>query len=113
MLGIAVFSYLGNGLQSIRAKLFPARAPKKIFTSRNRLIVKIRRSYGLAGIAFLTPLVLTVPVGAILANSMYKNKLQIYVYMLASFFFWAMLLCGLYYGLGIDLNTAIHSLLPF
>ncbi len=106
MLGVVVFAYFGDGLKKGWQYFFPKR-PKSDKIHINRLmrsIVYVRQRYGLAGIAFLTPIILTVPVGAMLATSFYKNKLQIFSYMFVAFTFWSVLLCGAYHLLGIDFN---------
>ncbi len=113
MLGVLFFSSFGDMLKSLWQRFF-AKQPKTdklVINAKLRFIVKLRRSYGLAGIAFLTPLVLTVPVGAIVATSIYKNRLQVYTYMLVAFVFWSLLLCGLYFGLNVDLAGSISSLM--
>src|SRR5262245_37085103 len=36
---------------------------KRIFTTRNRRIIKIWQSYGLVGLAALTPIIFSIPIG--------------------------------------------------
>lgn len=51
---------------------------KKVFTKKNKFIVKAKLSYGLIGIVILTPIILSLPVGAFLLRKYYKtNKLAI------------------------------------
>lgn len=47
---------------------------KKKFTKRNRLIVKLRRDYGMWAIIFLTPSLLSIPVGAFLLRKYYEKR---------------------------------------
>jgi len=42
--------------------------PKKRFTRKKRFLVRMKTTYGLWGIIIATPLFLTIPVGAFLAN---------------------------------------------
>jgi len=63
--------------------------PKKIFTKRNRKIVVVWKKYGLVGIAFLTPVILSIPIGTLIANSLVPDKKKIMVYMFFSVLFWA------------------------
>ncbi len=106
MLGVIIFAYGGDLLKKTWRRFFPPkkRTEKLRINRFLRAVVWVRQRYGLAGIAFLTPLILTVPVGAMLANSLYKNKLQIFGYMFAAFTFWSVLLCGTYHALGIELS---------
>jgi hypothetical protein len=46
---------------------------KPIFTKRNRWIIRIKHVSGYLGVAALTPLVLTIPVGSILAARFFHH----------------------------------------
>ncbi len=88
MLGVITFSFFTDGLAKIWNYFFPKKknnVDKIKINGRRRMIVWVRQRYGLAGIAFLTPLILTVPVGTILANTFYKNKWQVFSYMFVAF----------------------------
>ena len=54
------------------------------FTKTRRLIVKVRSTYGLAGIAFLTPLLFQVPIGTIIALRLIKDVKKVSFAMLLS-----------------------------
>jgi len=75
-----------------------------------RSLVKVRSRYGLIGIAFLTPIILTVPIGTFLANSMTKDKRDVLIYMFISFSFWSVIFNGSFYFLGIDVQKYIEKL---
>jgi hypothetical protein len=65
---------------------------KKIFTKRNRSIVKLWKKYGLVGIALLTPVILSIPIGTVLANSLVADKKKIFLYMFISISFWSIVM---------------------
>lgn len=67
----------------------------KVFSRRSRFIAKVRTTYGLWGIVFATPVLLTIPVGAFLANKYYSNRRYIVIYMILSIIGWAGVLSGL------------------
>jgi hypothetical protein len=69
---------------------------KKIFTPHNRRVVKIWRRYGLFGIALITPIILSIPVGTILANSLVNNRKKIIIYMFFSVLFWSVTMTTLF-----------------
>jgi hypothetical protein len=69
---------------------------KKIFTKRNRRLVSIFRKYGLFGIAFLTPVLLSIPIGTIVANSFEPKKRKIFLFMFISILFWSILMVSLF-----------------
>jgi len=84
--------------------------PKTQMGWHRRSLVKVRSRYGLVGIAFLTPIILTVPIGTFLANSMTKDKRDVLIYMFISFSFWSVIFNGSFYFLGIDVQKYIEKL---
>ena len=66
----------------------------KVFSRRSRFIAKIRTTYGLWGIVFATPVLLTIPVGAFLANKYYSTHKYIVLYMVLSIIGWGVVLSG-------------------
>ena len=80
------------GLKKRKAKKsaeHPNEQPKKIFTRKNKMIISVKRRFGLAGIAFLTPLLLSIPIGCFIAVRYFKNKQRVLMYMFCSVLFWA------------------------
>ncbi len=88
MTSVAAFSLIGDKIRSIFRTLF-SRKKRKVFTKRNRQFVRIWNAYGIAGIAFFTPLLLTPIGGAILANAFGGRQLVIFKYMMISSLFWS------------------------
>jgi hypothetical protein len=72
-----------------------ANKPTKKFSRKSRLIGKIRTTYGFWGIIIATPFILTIPVGAFLANKYYSKRPQTVPYMIASIIGWAAVLSGI------------------
>jgi membrane protein DedA with SNARE-associated domain len=98
MTSVLIFSLLGAG---VRAKLFNRRKKKRrLFTSRNRRIVRIWRRYGLSGVAFLTPLIFSPILGTIVASSFGEPWKRIFVYMFVSAVFWGVVFSLLVHQLG-------------
>ncbi|PWJ43733.1 small multi-drug export protein [Sediminitomix flava] len=73
---------------------------RKIFSSRNRKAVKIWRSYGMFGVAFLTPLLLTPIGGTLVAVSFGERKIRIISYMFISAVVWSIIITSFFYFLG-------------
>ncbi|HQW00534.1 MAG: hypothetical protein KBF92_09525 [Bacteroidia bacterium] len=69
---------------------------KKIFTPRTRKIVKIWRKYGLIGLAALTPIMLSIPVGTFFMTRLEKNKKKIIFYMFVSITSWSLLITTIF-----------------
>jgi len=58
------------------------------FTKRNKLIVQMRKRYGRWGIVILTPVILSIPVGALLGNKYFKHDRHFIPYMFLSIIIW-------------------------
>ncbi|MBK9459122.1 MAG: hypothetical protein IPN94_06730 [Sphingobacteriales bacterium] len=115
MMGVLFFSYTRDALKLLWYKYVgkPKQGKQFRVNWRTRLIVRTRQRFGLAGIAFLTPILLTIPVGTLVALSMYRSKPKVFSYMLVSFTFWSLLLIGAYQLTGFDLAQQLHNMLAF
>jgi ABC-type antimicrobial peptide transport system permease subunit len=58
------------------------------FTRRNKMIVKIRQKTGMLGIVILTPIVLSIPLGAFLGTKYFHHKRSFIPWTLLSIFAW-------------------------
>ncbi len=74
----------------------PSEMKRRVFTKRNRRIVRIWKSFGLAGIALVTPVILSIPIGTVIANSLVDNKRRIFAYMFLSILFWSLLMTSIF-----------------
>ena len=70
------------------------RLHKKIFTRKNRFIIRLKTTYGFWGIIIATPVLLTIPVGAFLASKYYSKRKMLIPYMILSIVGWAVVLSG-------------------
>lgn len=93
--GNIAFTYLSaallKGIHNYRAKRGLIHR-RKIFTPFNRRIIRVRNRFGLAGIAFITPILLSTPIGALIAERFYKDKKKIILYLSAATVFWGLTL---------------------
>ena len=97
MLSVVVVTYAGTALQLLLVR-YRSQKPKR-FTRRTRMAVRIWKRAGMAGIAFLTPLLLTPIGGTALAVSFRVNRGQLFLYMLISGIGWAVVQTLLVYQL--------------
>lgn len=98
MTSVVAFTYFGSWLRlRVLKRILKTR---KTFNSTNRRAVKIRTTFGLAGIAILTPLILTPIGGTLLAVSIGASKERILLYMLLSATVFAVLFSVAIYSLG-------------
>lgn len=83
---VFLFTYFGNW---IRIKIFGRFKKRKINLARAERLAKIWKRFGLVGVAFLTPLLLTPIGGTLLAVSSGSPKDKIILYMFISASAWA------------------------
>jgi hypothetical protein len=86
--GILIFTYLGSHIRIWLIKTFPNQLNKR-FSRSSRLLVKVRQHAGINGIAFLTPIFLSIPVGVMLALDLTTHKTKIVSSMVFSCIFWS------------------------
>ena len=66
--------------------------PKKKFTIQNKILIIVKKRFGLPGIAFITPL-FSYPLGCYVAVRYYqREKQKILVYMFSSSLIWSVIL---------------------
>lgn len=94
MTSVVIFTYFGEWIKN---RFFKKR---KIFTSNNRRFAGTWKKYGLTGIAFLTPLLLTPIGGTLLAVSFGSPKEKIIFFMFVSAAAWSLIFSGVIYFLG-------------
>lgn len=108
IIGIVLFTYLGSFLQDYLAKKYPEKFGRK-FTPANRFMVRVKQRFGLGGIAVLTPIALSIPVGVMFALAMTHDKKKILISMLASMFFWATVLFLPYFLFHINIAEIVKG----
>ncbi len=69
---------------------------KRIFSRKNRRIVRIKQKYGLAGIAISTPFLLSIPVGAFLVVRYYRHSRTKFLYLIAANAIWSVIYTAFY-----------------
>lgn len=108
IIGVFIFAFAGEMISKLYQKVFPKKQ-KKIFTKWNRILVRVRRTFGVPGIAFLTP-VLSIPIGMVIAMSLTKDKWRIAFFMFLSFLIWATVIFVPYYLFNINISELIAGL---
>ena len=88
IIGVIVFTFFSHWLiQAMDKFTFFNRQPK-VFSRRNRMIIRVRQKFGLMGLAFIAPN-LTIPVGTFVLVKYFKNRRKIILYESLSVIFWA------------------------
>ena len=99
ILGIYFFAFLSEKLIAWWNRTFRNRPifpdgysrDKKIFTRRNRRIIRIKQQYGLIGIAVTTPFLLSIPVGTFLVVRYYRSRKIKFTYLIISNMGWSVI----------------------
>jgi hypothetical protein len=98
LLGVIFFFYVSaaimnllKGAQKRSTQRGRPRKRKKSFTWKNKLIVKIKRDYGLIGLAAITPTFLSIPLGTFLATRFFPDKRKVLIYLCASVIVWSVI----------------------
>jgi hypothetical protein len=61
---------------------------ERVFSKRNRFIARFRAKFGLIGIVVLSPVILSIPIGAFLLNKYYSKHKMAKPYMVLSIVSW-------------------------
>ena len=81
-----------------KMQYFRSHRHPKVFTKANRRIIRIKKRFGIWGIALISPIGLSIPVGTFIAERFYKDKKKVIFVFSIAVIFW---------------NTAIYFLLMF
>ena len=84
-------------MQNWKQKRKEKRKGRKKFSLRNKLIVKLKTKYGMWGISLLTPIALSIPIGAFLLRKYYHNRKEAIPIMLLSIITEGIILCIVYW----------------
>ncbi len=109
IVGVVVFFFLSKWLLLLYSRYFffylhllkikiygflnlsiPKFIPARRFTKRNRMIIRIVKKFGMAGIVILTPVLLSIPFGTFIATRYYSANRFLLVYLSASVLFWSL-----------------------
>ncbi|NQW42183.1 MAG: hypothetical protein HQ463_01960 [Bacteroidetes bacterium] len=89
-IGVVFFTYLGEQITLFFQK-------KNLFISnfkRKRKFINLKNGYGLIGIALISPIAISIPVGCILSVAISNDRKKVMIYQLLSVVFWSILLFG-------------------
>lgn len=98
MVGISFFYFFGTiAIQRIekwrlRKSLKKTGMKPRVFTRRNRRIIRMKLSFGLIGLVIITPCILSIPIGCAVAAKFYRHNRYTYPLLLVSTILWSILL---------------------
>jgi len=107
MLGVLIYLYLWDFILLIKTKFIKPKPPIiHIKINKNiRKMVHFSRTWGIYGIALVTPTIISMPVGTLICRAIEKNKWHIKLVMFISLSFWALLIIALQNLFNIDVKS--------
>ncbi|MEN8249674.1 MAG: hypothetical protein ABFS32_12135 [Bacteroidota bacterium] len=107
MTTVLILTFIGEKLRNrIIKKYFK---PKRVFSPRSRRFVKVWRNYGEMGISFLTPFLLSPPVGSIITMAFGGSRRKTIGYMLLWGVVWTTIITYTMYYAGDELREFIEA----
>tara|TARA_B110000046_G_scaffold34513_1_gene37365 strand:+ start:1317 stop:1763 length:447 start_codon:yes stop_codon:yes gene_type:complete len=98
--GVIAFYRLGDAISRWWVNRFPVKRVKKKFTKKNRGFINFRNKYGLYGLAFVTPCIISIPIGCFLAAKYYGTEKRMISFLFISVVFWSLTLSTFTYLVG-------------
>ncbi len=92
MVTLYLSKYIFQAFSWVKHKITGKRhKPKrKVFTPNKRRLVRFKATYGLIGISLITPTLLSIPVGTLIAARLYRHdRRHVYMYMALSLAIWS------------------------
>ena len=90
VIGVFIFSYLSEKISRFLSSKLKSRRKKR--GVKKAVAIKTARKYGLFGIAFLTPIFLSIPIGTYLALYFFPNKKKTIPILITSVVGWSFVL---------------------
>ena len=94
-LGVFVFFYTGSAIFKYIGDRFSRGRIKSPFNRKNRLIIKVKSSWELIGLSIITPTLLSIPLGCLLASRYFRNDRRTIPFLMGSVVFWSIVLTTL------------------
>ncbi|MES2380256.1 MAG: hypothetical protein V4538_04395 [Bacteroidota bacterium] len=107
MLGVFIYLYLWDFILLIKKKIVKPK-PHVVHIKINKSIrrmVRFSRTWGIYGIALVTPTIISMPVGTLICRAIEKNKWHIKLVMFFSLSFWSILIITLQNLFNIDVQA--------
>lgn len=91
--GVLFFAFFTEKVMNLYHKFFPKKVKvekEEKETFKQKMVRKARKKYGLIGLAFLTPIFLSIPFGTFITLRYFPNKVKTLPYLFVSVFLWSL-----------------------
>ena len=95
LIGVLTFFYTGSAVFSFINERFSSGKKKKAFTKRNRLLIRVKASWGLVGLALISPSLISIPFGSLLAARDFRNDKRTLPIFFGAVVLWSVVLTSL------------------
>ncbi|MCK5823285.1 MAG: hypothetical protein KAG95_04730 [Bacteroidales bacterium] len=65
---------------------------KSVFSKKNRRVIRVKQKFGLLGVATITPIILSIPVGTFIAVKYYSLSSKTLLFLISAVIFWSVAL---------------------
>lgn len=91
--GVLIFFYAGSYIFDWWTRRFDKRDKKKrVFRKRNRLIITVKNKYGIVGLAVVSPSLISIPLGCLLAAKYFRHDKRTIPIFFSAVVFWSLTL---------------------
>ena len=98
--GVWIFYRLGKSIIAWINKIYHPAKPRRKFTMLNRFMIKVRADYGLLGLSIITPCIISIPIGSVIAARFYGHKRWTLLFIYLSVLLWSLILNSITYYFG-------------
>ena len=104
VVGILMFTFIGEGIayswKKIQSSFFgKSKSRIKKFNRLTRLVISIKNKFGVMGVSMITPSLISIPVGTLIINRLYKGKFKNLLVLFFALLIWSITLNSIAYYL--------------
>ena len=93
VLGVFVFFYTGSAIFTfINDRFSSSGSTRKTFNKRNRLLIRVKSSWGIIGLAITSPCLISIPIGSLLAARYFRNDPRTLPFFIGAVVIWSFIL---------------------
>lgn len=94
-IGVLTFFFAGRAMFSWINERFNGKKPRKNFSKKNRLLIKVKSSWGLIGLAIISPSLISIPLGSLLAARYFRHDRRTIPVFFGAVVLWSLVLTSL------------------
>ena len=103
IIGVILFAKFWDTIITAWNRFFPGKKHasnhriKKVFTTRNRRLITLKKKYGFPGIVILNPILLSIPIACFLVAKYYGNSSKYLLWLVAGQVAWSLVYTVFYF----------------